>query len=87
MPKTRSQERSGPSPKLTDPYLVKKIPEPNICPGCGLVYYKKRWRKDEELKNTFTGPVYNQKCPACRKIEDHYPMGIVTISGNFWPTV
>ncbi|MCS7258177.1 MAG: BCAM0308 family protein [candidate division WOR-3 bacterium] len=87
MPKQRSQERSGPSSRLSDPYLVKKIPEPNICPVCGLVYYKKRWRKDEQLKAELEEVAYKYKCPACRKIEDHYPMGIVTVSGNFWPTV
>ncbi|MEO0091243.1 MAG: BCAM0308 family protein [candidate division WOR-3 bacterium] len=84
MPIKRSSERSGPTPKLTDPYLVSKAyPEPTICPSCGLVYHKKRWLRDEHIKTTVEKIAEKHKCPACRKIEDHYVMGVVAISGTF----
>ncbi|MCX8014532.1 MAG: BCAM0308 family protein [candidate division WOR-3 bacterium] len=88
MPLKRSTERSGPRPKLADPYLLSKAyPEPTICPTCGLVYHKKRWLRDEHIKQEVEGIAEKHKCPACRKIEDHYVMGLVTITGTFVPTV
>lgn len=88
MPLKRSTERSGPRPKLADPYLLSKAyPEPTICPTCGLVYHKKRWLRDEHIKQEVEEIAEKHKCPACRKIEDHYVMGLVTISGTFVPTI
>jgi hypothetical protein len=88
MPYQRSPERSSPSRATSDPYLTKKIyRDPNICPTCGLVYHKKRWHRDDKLKEALSETARHHKCPACRKIEDHYPLGIVTISGEFWPTI
>ncbi|MEO0093296.1 MAG: BCAM0308 family protein [candidate division WOR-3 bacterium] len=81
MPERRGHARSGPKPKLDDPYLTTKAyPEPTICPGCGLVYHNKRWTKDEYLLNSIKSIAQKHKCPSCRKIEDHFPMGIVTIT-------
>ncbi len=84
MPIKRSPERSGPRPKLSDPYLLSKAyPEPTICPTCGLVYHKKRWLRDEHIKAEVETIAEKHKCPACRKIEDNYVMGLVTITGTF----
>lgn len=88
MPIQRSTERSGPKPRLKDPYLLSKAyPEPTICPVCRLVYHKKRWLKDEHLFDTVQAIAHKHKCPACRKIEDHYVMGLMTVTGTFFPTV
>lgn len=48
------------------------------CPGCGASYDKGRW--------TWAKPrpdAASRKCPACRRIEDRYPGGYVTLSGPF----
>ncbi len=84
MPIKRSTERSGPRPKLADPYLLSKAyTEPTICPTCGLVYHKKRWSRDEHLRQEIEEVAEKHKCPACRKIQDHYVMGLVLITGGF----
>jgi len=71
---------------LDDPYIDGvEYHDPNVCPSCGVVYNKKQWQfidiKQIQLdKGNYIG---NAKCPACRKIEDHYPMGLVELSGKF----
>jgi NMD protein affecting ribosome stability and mRNA decay len=71
---------------IPDPYIPRKgLKEPTICPSCRAVYHKKRWSLDEGLlfeTKKRKGVLY-QKCPACRKIEDGYAMGIVNLSGDF----
>ena len=70
--------------KLDDPYLRKgNYSDPTVCPVCGLLYHKKRWERNEELKDKLLKEAKRAKCPSCRKIEDHYPMGILTITGGF----
>lgn len=69
-----------------DPYLLDLKPdEVAICKECRSVYAGQRWElerqatrdlaKAKEIKETL--------CPACRKIRDRMPGGIVTISGAF----
>lgn len=72
---------------LDDPYIDGvEYHDPTRCPSCGVVYNKKQWRfidvKDIEFdrENNY---IDIAKCPACRKIEDHYPMGLVELSGSF----
>jgi len=72
--------------KLPDPYIsVKGLPEPTICPTCSAVYHKKHWSFDKDLllKVKNDPKVHFQKCPADRKIEDHYAMGKIQLSGAF----
>lgn len=72
--------------KLADPYLSNKgIPEPAICPNCHAVYHKKSWTFDPKaLTEAKKDPeAHSVKCPACRKIEDNYPLGVVHLSGDF----
>ena len=71
---------------LPDPYVLKKgLKEPTICPSCHAVYHKKRWYLDEGLylETKKQKGVSWQKCPADRKIEDGYAMGVVNIIGDF----
>jgi NMD protein affecting ribosome stability and mRNA decay len=84
----QNTERYSERPKLKDPYLLSKAyPEPTICPTCGLVYHKKRWVRDENLLQSVSTTAEKHKCPACRKIEEHYVMGLVSITGTFFPTI
>jgi NMD protein affecting ribosome stability and mRNA decay len=78
--------RRGVESHLEDPYLLRAgYKEPTICPVCGLIYHDKRWIDDSEISKKYSEDVKvsRQKCPACRKIEDHYPMGLVSLSGAF----
>jgi hypothetical protein len=79
-------KRRGGDAVLKDPYLREiNYKDPNICPSCKAVYHNKRWQLDEELeyKIKLEDNYAKKMCPACRKINDNYPMGLVSISGNF----
>ena len=64
---------------LHDTYKARgKLPDPTVCPVCGAVFQKGRWkwgRRPAGAKETV--------CPACRRIEDRYPAGILSLSGPF----
>jgi len=62
-----------------DPYrLDQKLPDSTGCPNCGAVYREGRWQWRSD-----SAPAAERICPACRRIEDHYPAGIVTLGGTF----
>jgi len=50
--------------------------EPSICPQCAAVYRHGRWHWA-----TRPADAHEQLCQACHRINDHYPAGIVTLSG------
>ena len=62
-----------------DTYKLRgKLKEPTVCPECSAVFHKGRWawgpmpiRAEEVL------------CPACHRMRDKYPKGVVTIKGSF----
>ncbi|MEE8313643.1 MAG: BCAM0308 family protein [Myxococcota bacterium] len=56
----------------------RKPPEPARCPGCGAVFRDGRW---QWIEDSTAVPV--PLCPACQRIEDGYPAGFVTLSGEF----
>ena len=65
--------------EIADPYQVSQKPrEPTVCDACGAVYLRGRWqwgsRPDDADKD---------RCPACRRIHDGAPAGIVTLHGPF----
>ena len=83
MPKGERGIRGGLRPHLEDPYLTRKsYKEPTVCPRCGLIYRHRRWQRMPDFD--VNQAVERHKCPACRKEEDHYVMGIVSISGDFF---
>lgn len=83
VPKGQRGIRGGLKPHLDDPYLTRKsLKEPTVCPRCGLVYRRKRWEYNPDFEAE--AKAGKHKCPACRKIEDHYVMGIVMIRGGFF---
>jgi NMD protein affecting ribosome stability and mRNA decay len=62
-----------------DTYKLRgKLKEPTVCPECGALFHKGRWTwgiapdKAEEAS-----------CPACHRMRDKYPKGLVTIQGAF----
>jgi NMD protein affecting ribosome stability and mRNA decay len=62
-----------------DPYKAKgKLPEPSVCRQCKAVYHKGRWT---------WGPVpsdsHDVVCPACERIRDHAPSGVLLLTGEF----
>ena len=55
-----------------------KLKEPTACPQCGAVFHKGRWTWE-----TRPPGAHDSLCPACHRIRDKYPQGILTIAGPF----
>ena len=57
----------------------------SVCGGCRAVYMNKRWYAEGDvdeaaLKNPEAAKIV---CPACLKIRDNFPGGIVTLKGDY----
>ena len=62
-----------------DPYKLRgKLPDPTACPDCGAMYRDGRWTRGAPPVGA-----HEALCPACHRIRDDYPAGIVTLSGTF----
>jgi hypothetical protein len=62
-----------------DPYKSRKqLHDPTVCPDCAAVFREGRWRWAE-------GPADAPRstCPACQRVRDRHPGGIVTLGGDF----
>ena len=63
-----------------DPYYqAAKPPEPSQCPMCQAIFSDGRWQWGDA-----PGDVHEEVCPACRRVEDRFPAGYVTIKGKFF---
>lgn len=63
-----------------DPYRSStRPPDGAACPKCHATYHGGRWTWTAAEKEA-----YELTCPACRRIEDHFPAGYVTIKGEFF---
>ena len=61
----------------SDPYQAQqKWPEPTVCPQCGAVYHHGRWQWLQRPDDAHAA-----LCPACRRIADDLPAGILTLHG------
>jgi len=58
--------------------LPGKLPDPTACPRCRALFRDGRWSWGSPPADA--QPV---TCPACRRIEDDYPAGTLTLSGAF----
>lgn len=70
----------------SDPYTPRGAKRKiEICSGCRAVYRNKRWYADDEAsKASQKDPAaVRTVCPACLKIRDDFPGGIVTLKGDF----
>ncbi len=69
-----------------DPYLQDMKPsEAATCRECKSIYARGRWRIESQAGNDLKKAkrVVSTMCPACRKIRDRVPGGIVTLTGEF----
>ena len=64
---------------ILDPYQAQqKLKEPTACPQCGAVYHQGRWQWGQK-----PGEAHAELCPACRRVNDDLPAGIVTLHGDW----
>jgi NMD protein affecting ribosome stability and mRNA decay len=62
-----------------DPYRPKtKLPEPTVCPQCGLVFHDGHWQQTARPNQA-----HESLCPACHRTNDHFPAGYVTLESDF----
>jgi NMD protein affecting ribosome stability and mRNA decay len=58
--------------------LREKLKEPTICTECGALFHKGRWTWGAKPADAD-----EITCPACMRIRDKYPKGLVTLKGSF----
>jgi NMD protein affecting ribosome stability and mRNA decay len=71
----------------TDPYIPRKSASAvGACTGCHAIRRNKRWHMDEKEYAALTrrrGTAGRERCPACRKIADGFPSGVVLLRGGY----
>ncbi len=71
----------------TDPYIPRKgASAVGACPKCHAIRRNKRWYLDEKEYTALTrrrGTAAQERCPACRKIADGFPSGVVLLRGGY----
>ncbi len=55
-----------------------KLPDPTGCTACGAAFRDGRW-----TWAAAPADAHRTRCPACRRIEDDYPAGLVLLEGAF----
>jgi hypothetical protein len=64
---------------ILDPYQrQQKLHEGTRCPQCSAFYQDGRWQW-----SAMAGASHEELCPACRRIHDEFPAGIVRLRGAF----
>lgn len=64
---------------VEDPYQRRGKPSgPATCPDCGAVFHQGRWQWSAAPAG---GP--GERCPACCRIRDGEPAGVVRLAGSF----
>ncbi len=66
----------------TDSYLPRGSQGAAVCEGCHAVYQNKRWYVNGDCLKEGTATI-TVVCPACLKIRDDFPGGIVTLQGDY----
>lgn len=66
--------------RVADPYMrVSKLAQPAVCSGCGAVFQKGRWQWSARAPKGAAHEI----CQACRRVNDDYPAGIMTLRGAY----
>ena len=74
---SRKRESASNKPLRPDPYApTGKLAEPAACGKCGLQYRAGRW-----VRGRGASRARRVTCPACRRIAEGYPAGIVRLMG------
>jgi NMD protein affecting ribosome stability and mRNA decay len=74
------EEKGQRNIRSLEPYLPKRgLQEGARCKGCGIVYHNKRW----QMETSGEEPSCEVICPACQRMEDNNPAGVVTLSGPY----
>jgi NMD protein affecting ribosome stability and mRNA decay len=79
-------DKRGRTHTTPDPYLADAgIKEPALCQSCQAVYRQKRWQLDPRMAETMARDpaAHWVTCPACLKVAERYPEGILTLRGNY----
>ena len=67
--------------RIHDPYKARqKLSGPTICQDCRAIFTGGRWQWLGELSR----PLNVARCPACSRVHEKVPAGILTISGEFF---
>ena len=62
-----------------DTYKLRgKLKEPTVCTECGAIFHKGRWTWGAKPE-----AAYEIVCPACMRVRDKYPKGLITLKGSF----
>jgi hypothetical protein len=71
--------------RTADPYIPRKgTPSVGVCPLCHVICRKKRWYLDEvESAALIRSGAPLRRCPACCKIADGFPSGVLILRGAF----
>jgi NMD protein affecting ribosome stability and mRNA decay len=65
---------------ILDPYQrQQKLEDNTVCPQCGAVYHKGRWQWGARHERG------KALCPACQRINDKLPAGVVELRGALGP--
>lgn len=78
----KTEEKGQRTPRSLDVYRNKDGVSGAVYCQCGAVFSNKRWHLTEQG----TIPIGEQRvvCPACRRISDRNPAGIVTLKGSYF---
>lgn len=79
-------DKRGRTRTSDDPYVPESgLKEPAVCRTCHAVYRHKRWQVEPEAVERLEQSPDTQwvSCPACQKIAEHYPQGVVTLQGDY----
>ncbi len=80
------EEKGQRAARSTSVYLPKGgAKETAVCKKCGTFYQNKRWSLNPAEVKTLQGEAAVSKivCPACKRMEDGNPAGIVTLAGDY----
>ena len=67
--------------RVHDPYKLRKKPaEPTVCGDCGVVFSEGRWQWTASKPSGAS----ETTCPACKRIHDHVPAGVLELHGDFF---
>lgn len=78
----KTEEKGKRTPRSLDVYKENGGVKGGGYCGCGAVFSNKRWRHGEQGGWQEGGQVL--VCPACRRIADQNPAGIVSLSGSYF---